>query len=272
MKNTKHFSFSTLFLACVVGFVSMGSAVAADSEKGIAKVNGKEISANEFEQVLKANVAKGVADSAELRSAIKAELIAREVMAQEAHQLKVDQDPAVLQQLALQKQTVLSEAVIARHLESIKITDEQMKAEYKRQLDLVGDSDQYQLSQIVVPSEEAAMAVIKSLKNGHRFEELARDQSIDPSRQNGGSLGWVLANQVIAPISNVMVNLTVGQTTAMPIQTQEGWHVLKLEAKRKFKAPAFDEVKEQLVRAILLQERADYIKKLIGAAKIENQG
>ena len=233
-------------------------------------MNGVAIAAELFDQALKSNLAQGAKDSPELRAALKRELIAREVLAQEAQRQKLDKDAAVQWQLAVQQKNLLAEAVVVHKLESLKITDESLKAEYKRQVDLLADSDQYQLRQIVVGSEATALEVIREAKAGTSFESLATERSLDMSRQNGGSLGWVLANQVIAPISNVMVNLSVGQIAAAPIQTQEGWHVLKLEGKRKFQAPGFEESREQLIKAIVVNQRADYVQQLIKAAKIED--
>lgn len=125
------------------------------------------------------------------------------------------------------------------------------------------------MSHIVTASEADAKEVIKAAKDGVAFDKLAREKSTTASAQNGGSLGWVLANQMIPALSNVMVNLNVGSVAAVPIATPEGWHVIKLEGKRKFKAPSFHESKQQLVNAVLASKKAAFVQKLVKAAKVE---
>ena len=75
--------------------------------------------------------------------------------------------------------------------------------------------------------------------------------------------------QMNPSLSNVVANMAVGGITALPIQTQDGWQVLKLGAKRKYKVPTFDESKQQVINAVMANERAEYIQKLIKAAKVE---
>ena len=125
------------------------------------------------------------------------------------------------------------------------------------------------MSHIVTASEADAKDVIKAAKDGVAFDKLAREKSTTASAQNGGSLGWVLANQMIPALSNVMVNLNVGSVTAVPIVTPEGWQVIKLEGKRKFQVPSFHESKQQLVNAVLASEKAAFVQKLVKAAKVE---
>ena len=255
----------SLFLSVVHAATSV-----SDPVEIVAKVNGIEIPKALFDAVLATNLAQGAKDSEDLRKVIKGELIARVVMAQEAKKLKIDKDPVVKNQLALQEQNLLAEALLFKEAESLKITDAQLRAEYKRQTDLLADAEQFEVSHIVLGNEADALQVLKSAKSGESFEKLAQSKSLDPSRQNGGKLGWLLSNQMIPTISNVVVNMSAGQIAAAPIQTQQGWHVVKLDAKRKFQAPSFEDAKPQLAQAIQTAHRAEYVQKLLKAAKIQD--
>jgi len=241
-----------------------------ESVESVAKVNGIDIPKFLFDAVLATQLAQGAKDSEELRKLIKSELIAREVLAQEAKKKKLDKEPEIKSQLVFQEKNVLSEALLVKEVGAYKITDEQIKAEYKRQTELLADAEQFQISHVVLATEAEAWQVLKALKSGESFEKLAQTKSIDPSRQNGGNLGWLLSNQLIAPISNVVVNLSVGQVVAAPIQTQQGWQVVKLEGKRPFQAPAFADAKPQVVQAIQAAHRAEYIQGLLKTAKIQD--
>lgn len=106
-------------------------------------------------------------------------------------------------------------------------------------------------------------------KGGVNFGKLAREKYTHASAPNGGSLGWLLPNQINPALANVIMNLNVGSITSMPIATPEGWQVIKLDDKRKFKVPSFEESKQQLTNAVIAIERAEFVQKLIEAAKVE---
>ena len=245
------------------------AAHAADVSKPVASVNGVKLGSELMDVMLSTALAQGATDGAELRSQLRNEMVAREVLAQEARKQGLDKEPAIKAQMALQQNAFLSEALVAKQSERVKPSEEKLRAEYKRQADLLADAEEFQISHIVVVSESEAKAVIKAAKDGAAFDKLASEKSISPSAKNGGNLGWLLMQQMNPSLSNVVANMAVGGITALPIQTQDGWQVLKLGAKRKYKVPTFDESKQQVINAVMANERAEYIQKLIKAAKVE---
>ena len=82
-------------------------------------------------------------------------------------------------------------------------------------------------------------------------------------------MGWVLTNQIAPVVGNVVANMAVGTVTLLPIATPEGWQVVRLDGKRKYKVPSFDESKTQLMNAVFANERAEFIQKLVKAANIK---
>lgn len=255
------------FFVCVA---TLTHVQAAEISKSMAVVNGVKIGQDLLEQMVRINVAQGGKDTPELRSALKGELISREVLVQEARRQKIDQESAVRTQLQLQQNNLLADSLIVRQAEKFNITDEKLRTEYKRQVDLLADAEEYQLSHVVTATESEARSIIKAAKDGESFEKLAREKSINSSRQNGGLLGWMLVDQIVPALANVVVTLPVGNVTPLPIPTQEGWQVIRLDGKRKFKIPSFEDSKQQLVNAVFANERAEYVQKLLKAAKIED--
>lgn len=235
----------------------------------LASVNGTKIYADLVDQLASASVANGAKDAPELREAIKTELIARVALADEARKQGLDKAPATLNQLLLARENVLSDAAMQKYAEKNPITPALVRAEYQRQLALAADLDQYLVSNIVVETEAQGQDVLKALKAGQPFEKLAKEKSLDNSRLNGASLGWVLASQLIKPLDSVVVNLAKGVTAAAPIATQAGWQVIRVEDKRKFQAPTFDESQAQLLRGLLNKQRAEYVQGVVKAAKVE---
>lgn len=263
--------FNTMSRSVVVSalLALAGASFAADTT--IATVNGVKIGSEVLEYLVANNVAQGVKDTPELRAALRTELISREVLVQEAKKQSIDKEQTYKMQLLMQQNSVLIDSLLAKQFANFNISDDKLRAEYKRQVDQLGDAEQYQVSHIVTATEAEAKAVIRELnaKKGTMFTKLAREKSIHPSAQNGGNLGWLLPNQITPALANVVMNLTVGSATTTPIATPEGWQILMVEAKRKFKVPTFEESKQQLVNAVFAQERAEYVQKLVNAAKVE---
>jgi peptidyl-prolyl cis-trans isomerase C len=245
-------------------------ATAAATEDVLVKVNGTGIPKKYLEEAVKARVSQGGQDTPELRKLIKEELVARELLAQEAKKLKLDQTSEAREQKHFLEQNFMIELALADYMSKHPVTDAEMKAEYDRQLAEIqnGGTTEYRLAQIVVASEAEAKAAMARIKGGESFEKVASEVSIDPSKANGGELGWILPKQIIPQIGNVVVNVRKGDLAAEPIRTNLGWHVVKVEDTRAFKAPAFDDVKNQLRSAIIQKRRFDLLTLLKGQAKI----
>ena len=254
-----------LFLITVYG----SSTMAAD--KPVAIVNGVGISAALFEKTVKANVDKGQKDTPELRNAIKEELISRELVAQDTQKKGLDKTPEAQEQLAQIRQNFLIELNMADFMKKNPVTEAELKAEYDRQIGLLGEPgkiQEYQISQIVTQTQPDAKAALARIQKGEAFAKVAKEVSINPSKEGGGSLGWVLPGQILPSIGNVIVNLDKGGITAQPIETPYGWNIIKVDDKRAFTPPSLEQAKEQVQLAVLQAKKAAYIKKIRDAAKI----
>lgn len=250
----------------------------AQAQKGltdyefIASVNGAPISKGLLELNLKNAVSQGQKDSPELRQTLKDELINRELIAQAAVKEGLEKSIDLADQIAQLKQTLLLQAFLENHFKKEPITDAKLREEYERQKKLIGDNStaiQYKVSQIILPTESEALGVIARLQKGESFTKLAKEVSIDnASREQGGSVGWILPQQILRPIADVMVNLNKGAITNSPIQVQGGWVIIKVEDKRTMRVPSFDEAKNQVRQALVQQYLVETVKRLRETAKI----
>jgi len=237
----------------------------------LAMVNGKPIDAKAFEQIIKNNVANGLQDNEQLRGAVKEELIARQVMVQEFSKLGLDKNPEAISGLNFVRENFLIDFLLRQHEQKHPLTEEMIKAEYERQLGLIGEPGeamQYLTRLIVLSTESEARGVIAELKKGADFAKLAASQSMDATKKNGGELGWILPAQVLPAIGTVMVNLKEGGFSALPIQTPGGWYVIKVEEKRPFKIPTLEESRNVVIQTLQQVQKQNYIQELIKAAKI----
>jgi peptidyl-prolyl cis-trans isomerase C len=223
-----------------------------------------------MERNVKANVAQGQADSAALRNALKEELIARELMVQESIKRGLNRQAETEDTLFLMRQNVLIDLLMQEEIGKNPITEAELKSEYDRQVKVLtaGDTQQYQLATIVLENEVDARAVMASLRSGQTFESQAKTKSVDPSKERGGELGWLLTDHMTPAISNVVVNLSVGSVSAAPIQMGPFWHVVKLLGKRAYQVPSFENSKGLVQTAVFQNRRIALLKKLQDAAKI----
>lgn len=247
----------------------IGSALAADALP-LAKVNGVAIPARLVERNVQANVAQGQVDSQSLRAALTEELIARELMVQEAVRRGLDKRQSTEDAVQALRQNLLIDLLMQDELSRKPVAEEDLKAEYERQVRLLsaGDAHQYQVASIVVESEADARAVLASLRAGQGFESLAKAKSLDASRERGGEMGWLLPEQIAPAISNVVVNLSINAVSVAPIQVGSYWHVVKLLGKRDYQIPGYAESKSLVQAAVLQARRTALLKRLLETAKI----
>ena len=243
------------------------SAVAAQTQ-GV-KVNGVTIPQARLDFLIKNATLQGQPDTPDLHNKVKDELVTREVLAQEAARKGMDKNPEVVTQIELQRQGVLINAFLQDYAKSQPITDEAMKKEYD-QVKAQSGSKEYKARHILVETEDEAKQIIGQLKKGGNFEKIAADKSKDSgSKAKGGNLDWSPANRYVPPFAQALGKLKKGQTTDAPVQTQFGWHVIRLDEERAAKFPTFEEAKPQIQQQMQQQAVNKLIADLRAKAKVE---
>jgi peptidyl-prolyl cis-trans isomerase C len=237
--------------------------------QNVATVNGKPIPAAKVDQVVKQVVAQGKAtDSPQLREAIKKDLIGREVLIQEADRQGMGTRADVKNAIDNARQSIIINAMLADYIKKNPVKDADITAEYNKYKAQVGDKE-YHARHILVPTEAEAKAIIAKLKGGAKFEELAK-QSKDPgSAGNGGDLDWSSPAAWAPEFSKAMTSLQKGQITETPVQTQHGYHVIKLDDVRPAKIPPLEEVKQQVAESIQQRKLQAFREELMKKAKIQ---
>lgn len=243
-----------------------GAAFAAD--KPIAKVNGAPISAAVNNALLEEQVQQGAQVTDELRKAARDELIRREVLAQDAHKKAMDKNPDVAARMELARQAVLVGYYVDQWVKNNPITDDKAKAEYDRYVTTMPDLE-YKARHILVDKEEDAKAIITKLQTGAKFDDLAKDSKDPGSKDNGGDLGWAPAQTYVQPFADALRKLEKGKFTAVPVQTQFGYHVIMLDDTRKPEPPKFEEVKERIRQNLQQQALSKFVTDMVAKAKVE---
>jgi peptidyl-prolyl cis-trans isomerase C len=128
---------------------------------------------------------------------------------------------------------------------------------------------EYNASHILVESEDQAQDLIAQLSDGADFAALAQEFSTGPSGPNGGALGWFRQGQMVAPFEQAVVNLTVGEISLLPVQTQFGWHVIILNDMRAVQVPAFEEVSSEIAAELQRVAIEDRVKMMVDRASVD---
>jgi peptidyl-prolyl cis-trans isomerase C len=236
--------------------------------QNVATVNNKAIPKSSEDAWVKILVEQGQKDSPELRKRVKDELIQREVLLQEAAKRGIADRADVKFQIDAQRQNTIAGALVRDELAKHPITDAQVKAEYDKQKSAVGGQE-YHARHILVEKEDEAKAIIDQLNKGAKFEDLAKKSKDPGSAERGGDLGWNVPDGFVKPFSDAMVKLAKGKYTDKPVQSQFGWHVIKLEDSRPVEFPPMDKVAPQIRETLQQQQVQAFIAGLKAKAKIQ---
>jgi peptidyl-prolyl cis-trans isomerase C len=243
----------------------------ADSSP-VAIVNGVPIERAYFEFYAKGFAGKSSMSEVtpEQRQQALDNLVHAQVVAQEARKEGVDKDPATAAVLKLEELKVLQDALSEKYLLDKKPTEQEERAEYETQVGLLGKQE-YHVHQIQVATEGFARKLIGELEKGANFEELAKRESMDPSKTTGGDIGWLTPDHIKKPFGDAVLSLKKGEYTHKPVQTEFGWHIVRLDDVRDVTPPTFDQVRQRLEQVVQAKKFKAYTDGLIKNAQIEKK-
>ncbi len=256
-------------LAAVAMAGALASAPVFSADKAAATVNGVAIPQARLDAVVKEVTSQGQqADSPQLRQAVLDRLINFEVLSQEALKQNLDKEPDVIQQMELARQTALAGALVQRYTTNHPASEDALKAEYDK-LKNDPNNTQYKVAHILLDSEADAKAVAAQLKKKGKFEAIAKEKSKDPgSKDRGGELGWHAPSDFVPAFAEALAHLKKGEVSA-PVQSENGWHIIKVEDVRTQNIPPFEQAKPFLMQRMQQQSIQKLIADLRKNAKIE---
>jgi len=234
--------------------------------KVIATVNGSTITQEVLDVYTSQRAAKAGNSDAD-HDTIMNELVALELMRQEAIDKGLTSQPVVAATLNQMERSTMAGAAIKNFMEKNQVTDEAAKEFYDQQVGVPGK--EYKARHILVKTEDEAKDIISMLDAGQDFAELAKEKSTGPSGPSGGELGWFGAGQMVKPFADAAATLEKGSYTKTPVKTEFGWHVIMLEDVRDSTPPPFDDVKDRLKMVLVNQSLQKHLNELRESASIE---
>ncbi len=259
----KSFKFAALVTAGL-----LASQLAIAEEKAVATVNGVAIPQSRMDMRIKFIVTQSQgqqADTPELRKRVAEELVDLELLSQAAVKKGFDKQPDTVQQLELARQSTLAGAYVEDYVKNHPISEDALKKEYEGVKGKPG-AVEYKVAHILVKTENEANAIEAQLKKGAKFDTLAKQKSQDPiSKTHGGDMGWNVPSNFVQPFAAALASLKKGEVSA-PVQTQYGWHIIKLEDQRDV---PFEQLKPSLLNYLRNQSVQKAIAELKASAKIQ---
>jgi len=235
----------------------------------VATVNGEKIPGSYMTFMLKTQEGKPAAQNQEqLRAVIKENLINQEVVVQEAKRTGMLKKPDVQSALAIGERRAIAQMYMQEWLKANPVTDADVRKAYDEARAQAGGQE-YRARHILVDNEADAQRVIRELNAGASFETLATESKDPGSKARGGDLGWALPTVYVKPFADAMVKLGKGQTTATPVQTQFGYHVIRLDDIRPVQIPPYENVEQRIRQQLTQRKIAARVNELREKAKIQ---
>ena len=256
--------------AIALGAALLIAAGAANAELKAFKVNGETVSVAEQKAVYDRAVAQGQPAGPELESQVKNLLIQQTALLQEAKKAKIQQNADVQRAIDNARNQILIQGHAQDWAKKNPVSDADLQKAYEADKASYGDTE-YQVRHILVKTEDQAKNLISRLAKGADFGKLAQEFSEDTANKaQGGLLGWVVPRSFVPAFGAAFSALKPGEVAQAPVRTQFGFHVVKLEAKRKAELyPSFDSQKAVIHNALANQKVQQHFQELIKRAVVK---
>ena len=261
---SRHVVFGLLAAVCLAITIAQ-----ANDQISVGTVNGKDIW---LDDVLRA--AERLPEEFQQKplenyySQLVADMIDSEMAAIAARNDAYDKKPEIAAAMQMAANRVLAESWLAEKVRA-EITESAIQSAYDKFVADTASREQVTASHILVETEAEAEAVIAALQDGGDFAELAREKSTGPSGPNGGTLGKFGRGQMVPAFETAAFNLTIGSYSDTPVQTQFGWHVIKVDGKDIAPAPDLEAMRTQLVNNLSAQTLGRVLEELRASQDIQ---
>lgn len=236
----------------------------AEKDKVLAKIGKDTITEADLEQLANAvpERFRYLYTSPEARRQTIDYIVNVYVMAAEAQKEGLDKNPKFDMLLNFTKKDLLARLYMEKMTKgSPTATEQDAKAFYDRNPDMYETPESVHLHHVLVQTEDQAKDVLKRLKKGEKFSDVASAVSICPSKARGGDLDWLSRGRLVKEVEDVAFSMEKGQVTG-PVKSKFGYHVLFLEDKKPASKSSFDEVKDYLIEQLTFQKQQEFYEKL----------
>jgi peptidyl-prolyl cis-trans isomerase C len=254
-------------LLLIAAFIGLGPVPAAADDPVIARVNDIDIKQSDLDFAA-SEVGPKIASLPALdqKRVLLQYVIENELMAGAGQKDNLDKAESFPDRAKYHQRRALRDAFFDVKIHDV-VTEADAKKIYEEKIGQLKPEQEIHARHILVATEEEAKEVAERLKKGEDFATVAKEKSKDASAE-GGDLGFFGRGQMLKPFEDAAFALEVGQISE-PVQTQFGWHIIKVEEKRDLPLPTFDQVKEAIIAQLVQAKAQEVVTGLRDAAKIE---
>jgi peptidyl-prolyl cis-trans isomerase C len=248
------------------------AALAQDSKvdnKVVAKIDGIEITEQEI-VLAGEDLGERITQvpAAQRRDYLIGYLADLKIGARAAERAKIGEAPEFALRMAYFRQKVLMDEFISRQSRAAASPEAARKL-YDDTMKTMKPEEEVRARHILVEKEDEAKAALARVRKGEDFAKVAAELSRDPgSGKEGGDLGYFTQDRMVPQFGAMAFQLKPGEISE-PVQTQFGWHVIKVEDKRAKPLPKFEDVKGEIETYLVRKAQQDIVMGLRGDLKLE---
>ena len=263
---------TTSLAACLTGLLLTAPVIAQEKpadDKVLARVNGRPITEADL-RMAESEIGNdlGSIPADQRRRVLVEYLIENQLFAQAAETEKLGSGAAFDERMKYWQRRALRDAYFDRTVKGA-VTEAEARKLYDAQVAAAKPQEEARARHILVDNEALAKAIFEKIAHGEDFAAMAKEHSKDPgSKEEGGDLGYFSRGQMVPQFEETAFKLKPGEMS-QPIQSQFGWHIIKLEDKRQRGAPTFESIKERIMGSLVHRKAQDMVQSLRGKAKLE---
>ena len=257
-------------VALALVFLSGPDAVAQNqiSEGTVATVDGIAITYNDVSLVEDELMAVyGQLPEEQRFQTLVGYMVNRILASEAAKKAGLENDADVAKIKAFMERKALQDVYIAKMLME-RVREEDVTAYYNKEIKNGPVEEEVRARHILLDNREAADAVVADLENGTDFAALAKERSKGPSGPSGGDLGYFSKQSMVPAFSDAAFKLAAGETSP-PVQTQFGWHVIRVEDRRNLPVPPLDQVRDQIYQLLISEAQRDIYDEMRAKASVD---
>lgn len=262
-------SFVAAAILALAAFGTNSNPSFAQDDKVVAKVNGNTITEADM-RFANAEIGAQLGDIPEnvKRRALAEYLIDNVLFAEAAIAAKIAANPAFEEQMQYVRRRLLREQYFEKQLKGA-ISEADAKKIYDQRVSQLKSENEVAARHILVDNEEKAKEILAKIKAGGDFAALAKENSTDTgSKEQGGFLGYFGRGQMVPEFEKAAFTMIKGQVSE-PVKTNFGWHIIKLEDRRRKPPPSFDDVKETILNSLAVLKAQEVVGALRKKADVE---
>jgi peptidyl-prolyl cis-trans isomerase C len=195
-------------------------------------------------------------------------VIDRKLIAAAAKSDGIAKDPDYQSRMKDIEERVLEQTFLEKRIDK-QVTESAMQTRYAAMLKDMPAQTRIHARHIIVKTRDEAVNILRDLAKGGDFAAIAKSRSLDGSGQTGGDLGWITKDQVVEPFWSAAAAMKKGETSKAPVQTQFGWHVIRIDDVQADYKPSYDEERAQIQEAMSQEVETAERTRLRNAAKLE---